>query len=61
MYTGQARTVLYVTIARSQVNDLRDLVSGIDPAAFIVIGQGHTAYGEGFKALKKQDKVADTV
>lgn len=61
MYTGQARTMLYVTIARSQVNDLRDLVSGIDPAAFIVIGQGHTAYGEGFKALKKQDKAADTV
>ncbi|MCA9892696.1 MAG: YitT family protein [Anaerolineae bacterium] len=55
MYTGQSRTVLYVTISRSQVNDLRDLVSSIDPVAFIVIGQGHTAYGEGFKTLSKSD------
>ncbi len=48
MYTGHNHTVLYVTIGRSQVSDLRGLVQSIDPNAFIVIGQGHAAYGAGF-------------
>lgn len=51
-YTGQERTMLYVTIARSQVGELRDRVAKIDPDAFIVIGQGQTAYGEGFRRVR---------
>jgi uncharacterized membrane-anchored protein YitT (DUF2179 family) len=50
MYTGQERAVLFVTVRRHQVNDLRHLVFSIDPQSFIVIGQGHMAYGEGFQA-----------
>lgn len=50
MYTGETRHVLYVTISRAQVGDLQRLVQQADPHAFIVIGQGHSAYGEGFKA-----------
>jgi uncharacterized membrane-anchored protein YitT (DUF2179 family) len=53
MYTRQPRNVLYVTIARTQVDDLRRIVTTIDPAAFIVIGQGHTAYGEGFRPTRR--------
>ncbi|NDJ60324.1 MAG: YitT family protein [Chloroflexi bacterium] len=49
MYTEEARTVLYVTVSRSQIWQLRALVSEIDETAFIVVGQGHTAYGGGFK------------
>ena len=49
MYTEQARQVLFVTVPRSQTRELRALVLKIDSAAFIVIGQGHEAYGEGFK------------
>ena len=52
MYTGETRTVLYVTITRSQVPDLRQIVSDVDPNAFMVIGQGHTAYGEGFRKVR---------
>jgi uncharacterized membrane-anchored protein YitT (DUF2179 family) len=48
MYTGQTRHILYITIARSQVQDLRRLIASADTEAFVVIGQGHTAYGEGF-------------
>lgn len=51
-YTGQERTMLYVTIARSQVSELRDMIAKIDPEAFIVIGQGQTAYGEGFRRVR---------
>lgn len=54
MFTGQPRTVLYVTIARSQVNTLHRIVSQVDPAAFLVIGQGHAAYGEGFREIQRR-------
>jgi len=40
--------MLYVTIGRAQVRELKDAVSMVDPDAFMVIGMGQTAYGEGF-------------
>jgi len=52
MFTGEKRTVLYVTISRSQINILRQLVISADSGAFMVIGQGHVAYGQGFKRVK---------
>ncbi len=55
MYTAQPRTMLYVTVARSQVNGLRRVVTTVDPSAFMVIGQGHAAYGHGFRQLAKRE------
>ncbi|HYO89456.1 MAG TPA: YitT family protein [Candidatus Limnocylindrales bacterium] len=52
MYTEQAHTVLYVTIGRGQVNTLRRIAIGADPAAFLVFGHGHNAYGQGFRAIR---------
>lgn len=51
-YTGQARPVLYSVITRSEVNQLKILVQEADPAAFMVIGIAHEAFGEGFLPLK---------
>ena len=51
-YTGIERTMLYVTVARSQVRDLKEEVSQVDPNAFVVIGMGHAAYGAGFRRVK---------
>jgi uncharacterized membrane-anchored protein YitT (DUF2179 family) len=48
MYTKQQRWVLYVSISRSEVSELRQIVTEMDDKVFVVIGQGHTAYGEGF-------------
>ncbi|MCU0474887.1 MAG: YitT family protein [Anaerolineae bacterium] len=48
MYTGQERTILLVTVARFQIDQLRQLVASVDPQAFLVIGQAHVAYGQGF-------------
>lgn len=48
MYTGNTRHVLFVTVARFQIEELRGCVTSADPGAFIVIGQGHVAYGHGF-------------
>jgi uncharacterized membrane-anchored protein YitT (DUF2179 family) len=53
MYTGQTRHILYVTVARFQIDTLRSIVAAIDPGAFIVIGQGHVAYGQGFREVKR--------
>lgn len=60
MYTGQPRSVLYVTISRSEANRLRELVLDIDPYAFLVIGQGHAAYGEGFRQPKMRPPRAES-
>ncbi len=53
MYTGKPKSVLYVTISRAQAPDLRNIVTEIDDKAFLVVGQGHAAYGGGFKPLTK--------
>ncbi len=52
-FTGVERTMLYVTMARSQVRDLKDEISHVDPNAFIVIGMGHAAYGAGFRRVRR--------
>lgn len=52
MFTEQSHTVLFITVSRSQVNRLRQLVHNADPDAFVVIGHGHVAYGEGFRRIK---------
>lgn len=55
MFTDQAHTVLFITISRSQVGSLQRLVHQADPYAFMVVGQGHVAYGEGFRRVKSPD------
>ncbi len=52
-YTRADRTMLYITISRSQVREFKALIDEVDPQAFIVIGQGHVAYGQGFKPIGK--------
>ena len=52
-YTGTDKPVLYCVITRAEVNQLKAMVSEIDPAAFMVIGQAHEALGEGFKSFEK--------
>jgi uncharacterized membrane-anchored protein YitT (DUF2179 family) len=48
MYTGRTRYVLFVTVRRPEVTEMRQLIFTVDPEAFIVVGQGHSAYGQGF-------------
>ena len=45
MYTQEERTILFCTVTRPDVEVLHVLVEEIDPAAFVVIGQGHQARG----------------
>lgn len=52
MFTDETHTVLFITVSRSQINELRRLVHMADPDAFLVVGQGHVAYGEGFRRVR---------
>jgi uncharacterized membrane-anchored protein YitT (DUF2179 family) len=45
MYTQDEHTILFCTVSRPDVELLSSVVSEIDPAAFVVIGQGHQAKG----------------
>jgi len=51
-YTHQMHDVLFATINRSQVSELRHVVASADPDAFLVIGQGHQALGHSFRPLR---------
>ncbi len=54
MYSQASRKFLYVTVSRSQVTMLCDLVASVDDRAFIVVGQGHTAYGSSFRPYPRR-------
>jgi uncharacterized membrane-anchored protein YitT (DUF2179 family) len=45
MYTSEQHTVLFCTISRADVATLEEIIAETDPAAFVVIGQGHQARG----------------
>ncbi|MBN1536954.1 MAG: YitT family protein [Anaerolineales bacterium] len=53
-YTGTQRTLLYCVISRSEVTQIKTLITEIDDTAFIVIGYAHEALGEGFKEIGRQ-------
>lgn len=53
-YTGVPRPVLYCVVTKAEVAFLKSIVQEADPQAFMVIGQGHEALGEGFQSLEKQ-------
>lgn len=44
--------MLMCTIYRPQVNDLKRIISQLDPNAFVTIGGTHQALGGGFIPLK---------
>lgn len=47
-YTGQARDVLFCVVSTSEVVRLKELVSSIDPRAFVIVADTHEVMGEGF-------------
>jgi len=51
MYTGKPKKVIFVIVSRSELHRLRQLVSTIDPKAFVVISDVYEVLGEGFKRL----------
>ncbi|OXM15077.1 hypothetical protein CGZ75_14135 [Paenibacillus herberti] len=48
-YTGDARAVLMVVVSQNEVPELKRLVQGVDPDAFVIISHTAEVLGRGFK------------
>lgn len=49
-YAGVARTILLVTVAKTQLPRLKELVFEVDEQAFMTINEAIEVYGQGFKS-----------
>lgn len=47
-YTGQAREVLFCVVTASEVVRLKELITSVDPSAFVIVADAHEVMGEGF-------------
>ena len=52
-YTGKQHTLVYCTITRPQVQELKRLIAEVDEDAFVTIAVGHQALGDGFLPINK--------
>jgi uncharacterized membrane-anchored protein YitT (DUF2179 family) len=51
-YTGEEKSILMVTVAKTQLPRLKEIVFEIDPNAFITINESIEVYGQGFKSSR---------
>ena len=49
MYTKQERCVLYCVVSRKEIVTVKELVSEIDPNAFVIVSDVREVLGEGFQ------------
>ena len=48
MYTRKDREMLMVVVSKKEIAALRQIVTGVDPEAFLIIADVHEVVGEGF-------------
>jgi uncharacterized membrane-anchored protein YitT (DUF2179 family) len=54
-YTGQARSMLYVVLQRSELSTVKQIVHSVDKKAFMVVSDVHEVLGEGFRDPAPKD------
>lgn len=52
-YSGNETKVILTAVKRQQLADLKELVVGIDPNAFIIVQEAHQVLGDGFSRYSK--------
>lgn len=52
-YTGESRTLIYCTVTRPEIQELKRVIAEVDAEAFVTIGVGHQALGDGFTPITK--------
>lgn len=57
-YTGADRSVLLCVVGRAEVSFLKDIVSHIDPHAFVIVGEAKEVLGEGFRPFVREQPAA---
>lgn len=55
-YTGKKRAMVFCTVNRAQIFELKQVVSEVNPDAFVVIGNAQQALGVGFRHVKHRKK-----
>jgi uncharacterized membrane-anchored protein YitT (DUF2179 family) len=56
-YTGQKRSMVFCTVNRAQIFELKQVVSDVNPDAFVVIGNAQQALGTGFQHVKRRKAI----
>ena len=56
-YTGQKRSMVFCTVNRAQISELKQVVSDVNPDAFVVIGNAQQALGNGFQHVKRRKTI----
>jgi uncharacterized membrane-anchored protein YitT (DUF2179 family) len=54
VYSGKDASVLLTAVRRKEVSSLRNLVYGIDPNAFIIVGDARQVLGKGFISFDEE-------
>lgn len=54
-YSGQSKQVILSAIKKRQAAELKNLVTELDPNAFIILQESHQVLGEGFKRYSKNE------
>ena len=54
-YTGQRRAMVFCTVNRAQIFELKQVVDEVNPDAFVVIGNAQQAIGIGFRPPKRRN------
>ena len=53
VYSGQNTKVILTAVKKQQIAELKELVVGIDPDAFIIVQEAHQVLGDGFARYSK--------
>ena len=54
-WTGAEKKVLMVAFKQKQIVEIKRMVNGIDPNAFLVVCDAHEVLGDGFRAYQEND------
>ena len=54
-WSGRSKEVLLCAFKQRQIVELKALVKGIDPGAFLIVCDAYEVLGDGFRAYKKDD------
>ena len=49
MYTGSEKLVLYCVVSRREIVQVEEIVTEIDPDAFVIVSDVREVLGEGFQ------------
>ncbi len=53
-YTGAPYEVLLCVVARSELNQLKQIIAQVDPGAFVIVAEAQEVLGQGFRPVRAE-------